>query len=88
MMELVDLYYFNGLVNMGEENKGVRIGLLLLPIIDQKQYSMGNLPYLLLTLPKYYQLIGSQDDDGVNTGKACIEFISEVFTYIFYPEEN
>lgn len=87
-MEPVDLYYINGLVNVGEENQGARIGLLSPPIIDQKQYSMGNLPYLLLTLPKYYQLIGSQDDDGVNTGKACIEFVSEVFTYIFYQEEN
>ena len=80
MTEPVDLYYFSGLANVGGKTKSANIGLLLLLIIDQRQYSMGNLLYLLLTFPKYCPPIGSREDEGVNAGKVSIKFVTEVFT--------
>jgi hypothetical protein len=47
MTEPVDLYYINRLQDVGKETKEGRIGFLLYPIIEQRQYSMGSLPYLL-----------------------------------------
>jgi hypothetical protein len=46
MTKPVDLYDINHSKNVQGKNKGIRIGLLFVPTIEQKQYSMGNLPYL------------------------------------------